>query len=179
MAEKVLYMNKACIGFQEGNQWAWLISYRELLASMVNNNNMSWPFHVKGFSHQEKRRQIMCPSHQSACKMIIGAIHGIIAWEIVFIHGNKWKTAVKCPIYRGIKVHFRRFNPLWPSDVIWWRQHVVWTPNIFHYEKIPPNFICFFFKRKHHHLLESIAKIAQLYISTLLWGGGGHFEEKK
>ena len=66
-----------------------------------------------------------------------------------------------------------RFNTLWTSDAIWRRQHVVWKPYIFHYERIPSNV------SKYHHLLESIAKIAHFYILTLPGGGGGSLWRKK
>ena len=74
-----------------------------------------------------------------------------------------------------------RLNPLWPSDAIWRRQHVVLKPNIFHYERITSNLRCRdFLERRHHCILESIAKIAHFYILTLPWvgGWGGHFVNK-
>ena len=39
-------------------------------------------------------------------------------------------------------VHNNTLNSSWPSDAIWWQQHIVLNPYTFHYERIPPNFRC-------------------------------------
>ena len=62
--------------------------------------------------------------------------------------------------------HLTHINPLWQSDAIWRRQHVVQKHHIFHYERIPSNLRCCDFLKKTSSSFRIYWKIAHFYI---LW----------
>ena len=67
-------------------------------------------------------------------------------------------------------------NSSWPSDAILWRQHIVWNPYIFHYERIPPNSRCCNFLKV--DIIIFYNPLQKLRIFTFWLYLGGHFDEK-
>ena len=67
-------------------------------------------------------------------------------------------------------------NSSWPSDAIWWRQHIVLKPYIFHYEIIPPNLrFCNFSKVNIIINQNPLQKLRNFTFWLFLGGGGGDF----